>query len=138
MDKKAENKHMAKRISDKPVVDRSKYPKQLVFLDTEGYVCVADRPKGISEEEKAKRLKAREKAKAEAKQLRAKEREAAKAEREEEKAEKSKEAIVLRNAIRDANADYKEAVKTKDSRVIGKALDGLNEAQAEYNKFKGK
>ena len=62
---------MATRISDKPVVDRSKYQKMLVFIDKEGYVAVAGKPKGISEEEKAKRQKAREKVKAEAKKQRA-------------------------------------------------------------------
>jgi len=129
---------MATRITDKSVVDRSKYPKQLVFLDTEGYVCVADRPKGISEEEKAKRQKVREKAKAEAKALKAEAREEAKAERLVEKADDVKKAVKLREAISEANADYKKAVKTKDAKTITDALDALNEAQAEYNEFRGK
>ena len=110
----------------------------LVFLDKEGYVAVADRPKGISEEEKAKRQKAREKAKEEAKKQRTEERANAKAEREADKKAMAKESVELREAVSEANANYKEAVKTKDSRVIGKALYELNKAQAEYNKFKGK
>lgn len=128
---------MATRITDK-VVDRSKYPKQMIFVDKEGYVCVADRPKGISEEEKAKRQKTREQAKEEAKKQRAEERADAKAEKVKKEIKKLLEADKLRKAISEANTDYKEAVKTKDSRVIGKALDELNEAQAAYNEFKGK
>lgn len=129
---------MATRISDKPVVNRNRYPKQLVFLDSEGYVAVADRPKGISEEEKARRQKEKQRVKEESTKQREKERIKAKAEKEAKKIKKRLEGQKLREAIKEANSEYKEAVKTKNSGVIGKALDELNEAQAKYNEFKGK
>ena len=46
-------------------IDRSKYPKAMIYVDKQGNICKADRPKPLSEEEKAKRQIARNEAKAE-------------------------------------------------------------------------
>jgi len=51
---------MAERISKEPVVDRDEYQGRMIFIDSEGYVCVADRPKGLSPAEKKERQKERE------------------------------------------------------------------------------
>lgn len=56
---------MSERISNEPVIDRSKYPKRIIFVDREGYVCVADRPKKLDPAEKKERDNARRNAKAE-------------------------------------------------------------------------
>lgn len=48
-------------IIAKRVVDRSKYQGRMMFVDREGNVCVADRPKRLSPEEKAERQAARDK-----------------------------------------------------------------------------
>src|SRR3990167_10713248 len=108
---------MSQRITGK-VVDRNKYPKQMIFVDKDGYVCVADRPKPISEEEKAKRQRVRDNTKAEAKEVREKLKEKAKAERLGAKEQKAKEAAKLREAISKANSAYKETEKTKDAKKI--------------------
>ena len=43
----------------KRAVDRSKYPKKMMYVDKQGNICVADRPQPLSAEEKASRLEAR-------------------------------------------------------------------------------
>ena len=47
------------QIIAKRVVDRSKYPHAMMFVDKDGNVCVADRPEPLSDAEKQKRLEAR-------------------------------------------------------------------------------
>ena len=42
----------------KGAVDRSKYPKRMMFVDKEGNICLADMPKRLSlEEKKARAIK---------------------------------------------------------------------------------
>lgn len=40
-------------------VDRSKYPKSMMFVDKAGNVCIADKAKPLTDEERASRLEAR-------------------------------------------------------------------------------
>ena len=49
---------MGERIFDKPSVDRSQFPKTLMYLDSEGYICKADLGGGeLSPEQLAERKK---------------------------------------------------------------------------------
>jgi|APSaa5957512576_1039674.scaffolds.fasta_scaffold42299_2 hypothetical protein len=49
---------MGERIFDKPSVDRSQFPKTLMYIDTEGYICKANLGGGeLSPEQVAKRKK---------------------------------------------------------------------------------
>ena len=100
---------MAKRISERPVVDRNEYAKQMVFLDSQGYVCVADRPQPLSEEEKAKRQKERAKG---------------------EEARKRQRAA-YRKKVQDAR---KRLLKEKSVA----AAEALEQAEAEYNGVMGR
>ena len=43
------------RISEEPVIDVDKYAGRMRYIDSEGYVCVTDRPKGLSTAEKKAR-----------------------------------------------------------------------------------
>ncbi len=52
---------MAERVSQQPVIDRTKYPKRFAFIDKDGYACVADRSGGRrSPEDLAKGVKIKE------------------------------------------------------------------------------
>lgn len=48
------------RISKQPVIDVDKYAGRMRYIDSEGYACVADRPKGLSPDEKKERKEARQ------------------------------------------------------------------------------
>ena len=41
-------------------IDRSKYPKTMMYVDGEGNICRADKPQALSPEEKAARKEARD------------------------------------------------------------------------------
>ena len=43
----------------KRAIDRSKYPKAMMYVDKQGNICKADKPKPMSAEEKASRNEAR-------------------------------------------------------------------------------
>jgi len=97
---------MAERISKEPVVDRDEYPGRLIHIDREGYVCVADRPKGLSPAEKKEGQKARDEARqqrvderAEARDVLRKARQKAKKEPSVENAEAYEEALADYNKV---------------------------------------
>ena len=46
----------------KRAIDRSRYPKTMMYVDKQGNICKADRPRPLSAEEKAVRKEARDKA----------------------------------------------------------------------------
>ena len=46
----------------KRAIDRSKYPKAMMYVDKQGNICRVDRPKPLSAEEKASRKEVRDKA----------------------------------------------------------------------------
>jgi hypothetical protein len=54
---------MGERLTEKSVVDRSAHPGAMLYVDGEGYVCKANRPKPLSAEEKAQREAKRKAAK---------------------------------------------------------------------------
>ena len=63
---------MAERLTSAPVVDRKQYAKRMLFVDKEGYVCVADRNNGgkkLSEEQVSARIKSLHKWKQHKKEL---------------------------------------------------------------------
>lgn len=43
----------------KRAIDRSKYPKAMMYVDRQGNICKANRPQSLSAEEKASRQEAR-------------------------------------------------------------------------------
>ena len=43
----------------KRAIDRSKYPKAMMYVDSHGNICKADKRQPLSDEEKASRLEAR-------------------------------------------------------------------------------
>jgi beta-galactosidase GanA len=105
-----------KRISEKSVVDRKQFKGKMMFIDKEGYVCIADRPQKLTPEERATRLAAR----------------MAKKQEKKKQGAKFRENIVLANKV------YRKVVKSKNLGEITKSLKALDVAKEEYEKFKGK
>lgn len=120
---------MSERISSEPVVDRKEYPSRMIYLDSEGYVCVADRPVKASPEELAKRAEAR-------KALKKKEVAARKAERDAASAVRKKEREALVSKLKAAKTAYRSAVKGMNQSSIQKAIESVKEATAELEKHK--
>lgn len=97
------------RISKVPVIDVEEYAGRMRYIDSEGYVCVADRPKGLSPAEKKERQKARDEARQE---------------RVDERAE-------AREALREAKQKAKKEISAENT-------EAYEEALADYNKVMGR
>lgn len=97
------------RISKEPVIDVEKYAGRMRYIDSEGYVCVADRPKGLNPSEKKERQEARDEA----------------------RQGKIDERAEAREALREA----KQKVKKEPSVENAEAYE---EALAAYNKVMGR
>ena len=98
---------MAERISEEPVIDVEKYAGRIRYIDSEGYACVADRPKGLSPAEKKARQKERADARAEKVGERADVREALRDARQKVKSEPS---VKNAEAYEEAKKDYEEVM----------------------------
>ena len=97
------------RISKEPVIDVEEYAGRMRYIDSEGYACVADRPKALSPAEKKERQKSRDEA----------------------RQEKVDERAEARDELRGARQ------KAKQEPSVGNAK-AYEEALAEYNKVMGR
>lgn len=91
---------MAERISKQPVVDRDDYPHRIIYIDSEGYVCMADKPKGLSLAEKKERQEARDEA----------------------REEKIDERAAAREALRKAKKKAKKEISVENTKAYEEAL----------------
>lgn len=108
--------NMGERLTTEPVVDRNKHPKKFLYIDKEGYPCVADRGGGkkLSPEERTKKEK----------------------ERKEKRERRKEEGRRLRSNITNATKNYNGVVKSKNLRMIKNALESIDVAKKAYEKFK--
>ena len=91
----------------KRVIDRSLYPKAMIYVDKQGNVCKANRPQALSPEEKDKRFA--------------------------ERSNKRKVRVAKSKELRDAVSNARKQAKKEPSVANAKALEGAKEA---YEVFK--